>query len=344
MIRKLVLLLLLATVAGCSTKPETEPLVSVRHGQAPVTFGKTVQTLFALRMVRSASDPMQSGAMVALAHATSLFYGLPPFDEASKGEEAWLRSFCHSAGQEVTSTPACMDWIFRETVDQLERAILVFRKVPAHEAVAAELLMDVEALRMEKGFPAKAIFALGENRVEFSRVHVRRTSPGLLVMVSDEHFRVFESSAVPWTRLDRIREILDRAAGLQAPSMVSIFSPKETRTAQVLFTLSLARASGIDSVLVWGQAEQLAGAARLRLVPENQRDNHPQALDLSGFASWQEAAHRISETAGEEEVSILVPVFRSPSLPVDESGDPQGLLPTIPSLERIKQELVHPAP
>ncbi|PKN21780.1 MAG: hypothetical protein CVU65_16255 [Deltaproteobacteria bacterium HGW-Deltaproteobacteria-22] len=325
-------------LSACSTAPETEPRVFVRYATVPVTYGRTVQTLFALRLVKAHSDPLQSSQLAIAAHLASTWFSLPPFDEASGEEEAYLRRFCRIAGWDTPSTPACFEKICRTVLDQLETVLLEFREVPTYEAGVEELLLDLEALKVELEFPPLAILALGERRPELVRAQRRRLPPGLPVFVSEEHFRVFESTDITWTQLDRIREIFDRASRLEEPAALSVFAGTGEKTSQVLFALSLARQAGVNRVWAWGRQDGLAGAVELLLVPENPGQEDPAALDVSGFATWGAALAAISGHAtGADPVAVRVG-----ALPVPDTAAAE--LPVVPALEQLRHKLTQPEP
>ncbi len=371
MIRAAAFVLLLAFAGACSTSPEPEPRLRLAHARTPVTYGRTVQALFALRLVKAHSDPLQSGQLVAAAHLISAWYDLPPFDEASGEEEAYLRDFCRGAGFDAATTKACFERICRTVLGQLEEALVTFRALPTYRSGVDELLLDVEALKLELEFPPLAILALGEDRPALARAQRRRLPPGLPVFVSAEHFRVFESAGVPWTQLDRIREILERASALEEPAALSLFAGASEPTSQILFLLTTARAAGVRRVWVWGVHEGLAAAIALELVPETPVVETPAgetpaveasvpetpagggvaspepapvtAFDPSPHATWGAALAALSRLAGPQDPVAV----RVGALPVPAPEPPAPLpssLPTLPSLDQVRDRMTAPAP
>ena len=359
MIRTAAWVLLLAFAGACSTSPEPEPRLQVPHAKTPVTYGRTVQALFALRLVKAHSDPLQSGQLTAAAHLISVWYDLTPFDEAAGQEEAYLRDFCRGAGWDTATTKACFERICRTVLAQLEEALVTFRALPTYRSGVDELLLDVEALKLELEFPPLAILALGEDRPVLARAQRRRLPPGLPVFVSAEHFRVFESAGVPWTQLDRIRDILERASALEEPAALSLFAGAREPTAQILFLLTTARAAGVRRVWVWGVHEGLAAAVAIELVPEvpvgedvaqaepasaQAEPASAPVVDLSPYATWGAALAAISRVAGPQD-PVAVRVGALPR-PASESSAPlvAAPIPALPSLDQIRDRMTAPEP
>jgi hypothetical protein len=341
MIRAAACFLLSALAFACSTSPEPEPRFEMTHAKTPVTYGRTVQALFALRLVKAHSDPLQSAQLAATAHLISAWYDLPPFDEATGAEEAYLRGFCRDAGWDAPDTRACFERICRTVLLQLETALHRFRALPNHDSGVDELLLDVEALKLELDFPPLAILALGDERPDLAFAQRRRLPPGLPLVVSAEHFRVFESSAIPWTQVDRIREILERAAGLEEPAAVSLFAGTREPTSQVLFLLTLARTAGVRRVWAWGRHDGLAAAVALELVPElppEQDSGVEDPMDLTSHPTWGEAL-----AAASKKVRDLHPVMVRVGAP-PPPPEPDPSLPNLPALERIRDKLSSPEP
>ena len=346
---------LLLACSACSTVSETEPRMYVEHAMAPVTYGRTVQALFALRLVKAHSDPLQSSQLAATAHMISMWFSMPPFDEASGDEEAYLRRFCRVAGWDTPTTPACFERICRTVLDQVEEVLHKFRSVPTYESGVDELLLDVEALKLELEFPPLAIFALGEERPALAHAQRRRLPPGLPVFVSEEHFRVFESAGIPWTQLDRIRDIFDRASRLEEPAALSLFAGTGEKTAQILFALTVARQAGVRRVWAWGHHDGRSGAVELELIPENPLQVQPAAgsdgaqltvsephndgLDVSSFTTWGAALAELSRHAATGGPVAL----RVGALQIPVPADPAEL-PALPTLERLRERLAAPEP
>lgn len=345
MIRVAAWLLPLAFALACSTSPEPEPRFQIPHAKTPVTYGRTVQALFALRLVKAHSDPLQSAQLAATAHLVSVWYDLPPFDEATEQEEAYLRGFCRDAGWDTPDTRACFERICRTVLGQLESALHRFRALPTHDSGIDELLLDVEALKLELEFPPLAILALGDERPGLDLAQRRRLPPGLPLVVSAEHFRVFESAGIPWTQVDRIKEILERAAGLEDPAAVSLFAGAREPTSQVLFLLTLARTAGVGRVWAWGRHDGLAAAVALELVsqPPSETPTAPEPgvqgpLDLTAHPTWGEALAAVSKKAqGQDPVAVWVGAPPPPP-------EPDPALPNLPALERIREKLSSPEP
>lgn len=337
-------LFLLFSATVCSTPQETGTRVFVRQLR-PVSFGRLVQTVNALRLASSRSDPMQAAFGAAMAHVVSVWYGLEPFDESSQEEEAYLLRFCRAAGWDEKTVSGCVRRIYQTVLEQASEAVLEFAEMPLLKEDAENLMLELESLHQEPQFPSLAIWMLGERRVKLAAAHRRRLPPGLPLMIQDGRFSVFGSAEVPLTETARIREILEHASALEPPAAVSLLAAEDERIGPVLMVLGIARAAGIARIWAWGAHDGRSAAVELELVAERPalpegmpvldgNDAAADGVDVSGFSTWGEALASLS--GQKPPLRLRVPVFRS-------APEQDATIP-VPPLSEIRRRLIEPEP
>ena len=251
-----------------------------------------------------------------------------------------MLGFCNAVGWKETSISNCARRIYKTILEQTGHAVFEFLQTPSLKEDAENLILEIETLRQEPQLPSRAIWSLGDKRVQLASAHRRRLPAGLLVMIREQNFSVFGSTEIPITNVIRIREILDHAAALEPPAGISLFVGADEPLGPVLMVLGIARAAGIFRIWAWGVHNAFSAAVEIELVDAHptlieimpkslNKNTENDGIDVSAFSTWGQALHFLSTQ--KTPLRMRVPLQK---IQVEN----------LPSLQEIRKHLVSPEP